>query len=212
MALFRVTNPFGGNDENSMEFFIKQSKDNLFRLIDSKETKIQIQYLSNELDKMNSCFDDFEEKYKQVLNNSATDEYTRMDYLNHFQNDVLSPISNYIIELKEIYNQLSIELGNSDNNEIIISYPFGVHYRNKFLWTDSKLNYVRVMKGLKKELGIINNKEIISFSKIKSVFFSKGELTENDIKQANEDDLSDKESSERKKAMREYFKQQSINK
>ncbi|HPI20110.1 MAG TPA: hypothetical protein PKY56_07035 [Candidatus Kapabacteria bacterium] len=205
MALFRVTNPFGGDDENSMEFFINQSKNNLFRLIDSKETKSQIKYVSNELDKMNLCYDDFEEKYRQVLSNSETDEYSKMDYKNHFQVDILSPISNYVIDLKEIYNQLSDDLKESDNNEIIKTYTFGVHYKNKFVWTGSKRDYASVIIALKEELGIKNNKEIISFTKINEIILKKGELSENDIKQANKNVLTVVEISTRKRAIIEYL-------
>nr|HPO63381.1 hypothetical protein [Candidatus Kapabacteria bacterium] len=114
-------------------------------------------------------------------------------------------ISNYVIDLKEIYNQLSDDLKESDNNEIIKTYTFGVHYKNKFVWTGSKRDYASVIIALKEELGIKNNKEIISFTKINEIILKKGELSENDIKQANKNVLTVVEISTRKRAIIEYL-------
>lgn len=206
MALFILKNPFGGDDENTMQFFINQSKNNLFRLIDSKETKSQIHYVSNELNKMNLCYSDFEEKYKQVLNNPETDELTKKDYKNHFQIDVLSPISNYIIELKEILNQLTDDLKDIENNEIIKSYSFGIHFKNRFVWTSSKIDFANVMNELKAKFGINKYNEIIDFAKINGFIMQKGPLTVNDIKKKNESSLTNIEKNERKKAIMKYIK------
>jgi len=100
----------------------------------------------------------------------------------------------------------SIQLASAENCDIIQPYSFGVHYKNKFVWTGSKRDYASVMIDLKEKLGIKTNKEIIDYSNINRIIIQKDNLLYSDIQKANESSLTDIEKTERKDAIMKYIK------